>query len=476
MEQRTEEWFLARLGRVTGSRISAVRSTGNGRETYKRELALERITGKKSAGFTSATMQWGVDNEPLAKKAYERHRNTAVMEVGFVQHPRIAMAGASPDGLVGKDGLLEIKCPSTKEHLRTIEEHKIKPNYILQIQWQLACSGRKWCDFVSYDPRAENGRRYSQIRIERDDELIRDMENSVTNFLAELEDELPKIAAERGLGDVAASMILKNERKMVRLDKVTTSRVARQKSGMHIDVIRRTKRFAAIPKPRNDGMRSTRALSFENVHSKGKLEITGSQKKTGAEQIVTRRIDRPTDAPQLWPSPESIASAGTYNSEIFTAVEPRMKSAEAAFEELRQSKPLSKKAAKKNSELLAICLVVGGMTLAAWLIYQLGWAIFVLPVLAVSVLFFIVFALGVKEEITRPNKNILAVIGCGCCAAISAYGVIFFLVITLGVLEYRTFSTSYFFRFDCNYLHAPAYSYKNYDVEKCIKRSIRELR
>jgi putative phage-type endonuclease len=221
MEQRSDEWFQARLGHVTGSRISAALSDGNGRETYKRQLALERITRKKADGFKSTAMQWGVENEPLACKAYERVRNVVVKHTGYVCHPQIPSSGASPDGLVGQDGLLEIKCPGTKEHYRTIEQHKIKSNYIHQIQWQLACTGRKWCDFVSYDPRAETGRKYFQIRVLRDENLIREMEQRVKDFLTELEKELPAFKVELGLPAISIAVVNAPEHSKVEIQEVS---------------------------------------------------------------------------------------------------------------------------------------------------------------------------------------------------------------------------------------------------------------
>lgn len=189
MEQRTDDWFNARLGCVTASRVSVVLSKGIGRQKYIEQLVQERISSQRQERqFTNTAIQHGIDTEPLALKAYEQHKNIAVEEIAFVQHPSIKFAGASPDGLVGKDGLIEIKCPNTKNHYKTIEQHHVKPEYIKQMQWQLACTGRKWCDFVSYDPRADKGRRFHTQRIVRDEELISNLENAAKSLLAEVED------------------------------------------------------------------------------------------------------------------------------------------------------------------------------------------------------------------------------------------------------------------------------------------------
>lgn len=196
--QRTEEWFAARVGKVTASRIADVTAKtktgwGAGRKNYMAELVAERLTGNRNEGFTNAAMQWGTDTEPDAVAAYEFYQCVTVEPVGFVDHPNIEMTGASPDGLVGDDGLIEIKCPNTATHLDTILTGKIDGKYIKQMQWQMACTGRKWCDFASYDPRLPEHLRLWTNRVTRDDAMIADLEAMVRDFLTELETLIDKL-------------------------------------------------------------------------------------------------------------------------------------------------------------------------------------------------------------------------------------------------------------------------------------------
>lgn len=198
MDQRTDEWFAARLGKATASRmgdIMAKTKTGYGasRENYKFELALERITQRKAPGFTSAAMQWGVDTEPAARSAYEIFTGNFVTEVGMILHPSIAMTGASPDGLVGSDGLIEIKCPESKKHFETLVSKKPSSDYVYQMQWQMACTERDWCHFVSFDPRFPEHLQLFMVKIARDSELIAQMENEVKKFLSEVDELVERI-------------------------------------------------------------------------------------------------------------------------------------------------------------------------------------------------------------------------------------------------------------------------------------------
>ena len=191
MDQRSEEWYSARLGKVTASRLSDVLATiktgeAAARANYRIELVAERLTGKSTPGFTSAAMQWGVDCEPMARSAYETETGLIVTEVGFVDHPTIEMTGASPDGLVGDDGLIEIKCPDTKTHIQTLTSKKAPSEYIPQMQWQMACTGRQWVDFVSFDPRLPEHLMLEIIRVDRDQSLIDKYSESVNRFLADV--------------------------------------------------------------------------------------------------------------------------------------------------------------------------------------------------------------------------------------------------------------------------------------------------
>lgn len=189
--QGTDEWFAARIGKVTASRVAdVVAKTKSGysasRANYMAELIVERLTGERPPSFTNAAMQWGTDKEPDARAAYCFMRDADVTEVGFVDHPRIAMTGASPDGLIGLSGLVEIKCPNTATHIETVLGQAVPSKYITQMHWQMACTERTWCDFVSYDPRLPEHLSLYVGRVERDDALVAELEREVEAFLAEL--------------------------------------------------------------------------------------------------------------------------------------------------------------------------------------------------------------------------------------------------------------------------------------------------
>ena len=191
-EQGTPEWFAARLGKVTASRVADViakTKTGWGasRANYMAELIAERLTGVPAEKYTNGAMQWGTDTEPQARAAYSFYAETDVTEVGFIEHPRIPLTGASPDGLIGVDGLVECKCPNTATHLDTLLGGEIPAKYITQMQWQLACTEREWCDWVSYDPRLPGSMQLFVKRVHRDDAMIADLEKLVREFLAEIE-------------------------------------------------------------------------------------------------------------------------------------------------------------------------------------------------------------------------------------------------------------------------------------------------
>lgn len=200
MEQRTDEWFAARLGKVTASRIGDIMAKtksgyGAARKNYMAQLLCERLTGMREETFVSAAMQRGTDLEAKARATYILTNGDLVEEIGFVEHPNIEMSGASPDGLVNDDGLIEIKCPNTATHLEFIRTKKPKSEYILQMQWQMACTGRSWCDFVSYDDRLPEKFAFRSIRLERDDDLIKEIEAEVQKFLDELRGQLQILEA-----------------------------------------------------------------------------------------------------------------------------------------------------------------------------------------------------------------------------------------------------------------------------------------
>ena len=198
MEQQTNEWFAARLGKVTASRVAdVIAKTKTGysasRDNYMAQLICERLTGQKGESFTNAAMEWGTQTEPLARSAYENARNLLVKEVGFINHPRIEMSGASPDGLAGDDGLVEIKCPNTATHIDTLLSGKVPTKYITQMQWQMLCCQRKWCDFVSFDNRLPEHLQLFVQEVEFDQEYCAMLEKEVTQFLAELDSKVAKL-------------------------------------------------------------------------------------------------------------------------------------------------------------------------------------------------------------------------------------------------------------------------------------------
>ena len=198
MDQGTEEWFTIRIGKVTASRVAdVIAKTKTGysasRDNYMAQLVCERLTGQKGESFSNAAMQHGTDTEPLARAAYEALQDVLVDEVGFVPHPSIEMAGASPDGLVGADGLLEIKCPNTATHIETLLSQGVPGKYNTQMQFQMACTGREWCDFVSFDNRLPDELQLFVKRVPRDTVFIRLIEAEIVQFLAELDDKINKL-------------------------------------------------------------------------------------------------------------------------------------------------------------------------------------------------------------------------------------------------------------------------------------------
>ena len=197
--QGTDEWLAARLGRVTASRVADViarTKTGPSasRANYMAELVAERLTGARGETFTNAAMQWGTDNEPEARLAYEFRTDVTVEQVGFIAHPSIEMSGASPDGLVAADGLVEIKCPNTATHIETLLTGTIPAKYETQMLWQMACTGRAWCDFASFDPRLPEEMRLFVKRFARDDKRIAEMEEQVRVFLFELDTTVRRLS------------------------------------------------------------------------------------------------------------------------------------------------------------------------------------------------------------------------------------------------------------------------------------------
>lgn len=197
MEQRTTEWHQARLAKVTASRVAdVIAKTRSGysasRDNYMAQLIVERLTGKPTEGFSNAAMEWGTQTEPEARAAYSARTGELVEEVGFIDHPTIEGAGASPDGVVG-EGLVEIKCPQTNTMLEWILTRTIPARYLAQMQFQMAVTGAKWCDFAAYDPRLPERLQLLIIRVERDDTRIAEIEAEISMFLGEMEDKVNKL-------------------------------------------------------------------------------------------------------------------------------------------------------------------------------------------------------------------------------------------------------------------------------------------
>lgn len=198
MEQRTEEWFNARLGKVTASRIADLMAkTKSGysasRDSYMAQLTIERLTQKPTEGYSNAAMQWGTEQEPFARAAYETKTGQLVTEVGFIVHPEIDQAGASPDGLVGSEGMVEIKCPESKTMIETLLSDRVPDKYFKQMQWQMACTGREWCDYVVFDPRMPENLQLCVRKVMRDDYLIKEIKFEIEKFLNELDQQVNKL-------------------------------------------------------------------------------------------------------------------------------------------------------------------------------------------------------------------------------------------------------------------------------------------
>lgn len=211
MNQLSPEWFAERCGKVTASRVADLMArTKSGyaasRHNYMAELIAERLTGQTAESFTNAAMQWGQEHEQQARDAYSFYTGQDVEPAGFVPHPRIQNFGASPDGYVGEHGLIEIKCPNTATHIETLTIRTIPVKYLTQMQSQLACTGRQWVDFVSFDPRMPERLRLFKVKLSRSDSEITEIEEAVETFLKQLDEKLKQLEAldgEEKLGNEA---------------------------------------------------------------------------------------------------------------------------------------------------------------------------------------------------------------------------------------------------------------------------------
>ena len=198
MDQRSEEWFQQRLGKGTASKANDMRSkTGVKRKNYAIRLLTERRTQMPVDAFVSPAMEWGTENEPIARMAYQlRNKESGVAEVGFLLHPTIENFGASPDGFVDKDGLIEIKCPNSTTHIEWLLAGKVPTTHKNQMIAQLVCTGRQWCDFVSFDPRVGEDIELFVVRFEPTAKEREELEKDVTEFLEEvdeMENQLTKL-------------------------------------------------------------------------------------------------------------------------------------------------------------------------------------------------------------------------------------------------------------------------------------------
>jgi putative phage-type endonuclease len=199
--QGTAEWHAARLGKVTASRVAdIVARTKTGwsarRGNYLAELVAERLTAARTKKFVTPAMDWGKRTEANARAYYEFIEDVDVELVGFFDHPTIPMTGASPDGFVGADGMIEIKCPNTQTHLDTIAAQAVPAEHLIQIHWQMACCpDRKWCDYSSQDPRLPDHLREFRLRVMRDDAAIAELEKLVSEFLAEVDAKVAELTS-----------------------------------------------------------------------------------------------------------------------------------------------------------------------------------------------------------------------------------------------------------------------------------------
>ena len=203
MEQRTDDWFEARMGKVTASKVADILAkTRSGpaasRKNYMMQLLCERLTGNREDSYQNAAMMRGTELEPFARIAYEAVQGETVEEVGFINHPEIVGFGASPDGLVGPNGLVEIKCPNTAQHVEFLRTGIIESRYDWQMRAQMACANRDWCDFASYDDRLPEHLQLKVVRVYREEEKELEMLEAINKFLFELsalESELKALAA-----------------------------------------------------------------------------------------------------------------------------------------------------------------------------------------------------------------------------------------------------------------------------------------
>lgn len=189
IEQRSDEWYAVRLGKITASKINDIlmKPDKAGYQNYLSQLVCEQLTKRASVNYSSWSMDRGAEIEPQARAYYELAKDVAIAEVGFIDHPYLENCGCSPDGLIGDEGLVEIKCPEQTKHIKNLMKEKIDRNYLLQMQWQMACTGRLWCDYVSYNTYFPDEMQFYIQRVHRDSEEIIVIETAARSFLAQIE-------------------------------------------------------------------------------------------------------------------------------------------------------------------------------------------------------------------------------------------------------------------------------------------------
>ncbi len=197
IEQGSEEWLALRAGKITASRFSDVMAKGRGnapsktRESYIKQLAAEIITGQPEESYSNKYMEWGNECEPQARSMYEFKHDCDVEQVAFIE--RDEMVGVSPDGLIGDNGLIEIKCPKTTTQIDYYLKGDFPSTYKAQVQGQLWVSEREWCDFVSFDPRINGSASYFEVRVHRDEEYISELNKQIRFFVNELNELLERL-------------------------------------------------------------------------------------------------------------------------------------------------------------------------------------------------------------------------------------------------------------------------------------------
>jgi putative phage-type endonuclease len=198
-DQGTDAWKLERCGKIGASSIGDLMAKTKSGPSASRtnliaRLVCERLTGAPQETYTSPAMAWGTEHEADARRAYEDRTGAFVEQTGWVPHPEIDGSGCSPDGLVGDDGLLELKCPATATHIETLLTCDVDRKYILQMQWQMATCGRQWCDFGSFDPRMPENLRLFVTRVKRDDALIAEITSEVRKALDEVATKVQQLS------------------------------------------------------------------------------------------------------------------------------------------------------------------------------------------------------------------------------------------------------------------------------------------